>query len=411
MNVRTVPEPATPVIPAGGPIMLMTPVPEVPVADLPAVRERVVAPARRIRLRHGVLVTSFVAMVLAPFAAAVWYLFTLAADQYHSRTAFSVHTEDFEPGLGALAAFAQIKSQSMPDGAILYDFIQSQVMVERVRAEVDLDQMFNRAPTDFVFALGAEVTVEDRLDYWNRMVQVSLDSGTDILRVEVKAFTPQDAVRIAEAITAQSSLMVNELSAVSQSDATEFALQDLAEAEAALKALRLEIRGFRDDNQLIDPSADVQSQMGVVAALQSQLAAALVERAELVSVTKVGDQRLQAADRRISAIRDQIAAERAAVSGSDGAGRPLTETIGTYEELLVDLEFAQNAYTAALAGVEQSRAEARRQSRYLAIHIPPTLADESLFPRRYLLSFMIFAACLALWSVLTLGYYNLRDRA
>ena len=411
MNVRTIPEPATPVAQAGGQLMLMTPVPDVPVADLPAVHQAVVARKRRVHFRHIVLVTSFVLLVVGPVGAAAWYLFTLAADQYHARTAFSVHTEDFEPGLGALAAFAQIKSQSMPDGAILYDFIQSPAMVERVRAEVDVDKMFNRPAGDFVFALGQNVTAEDRLDYWNRMVHVSLDSGTDILRVEVKAFLPEDAVRIAEEITAQSSLMVNELSAVSQSDATQFALQDLAEAEAALKALRLKIRSFRDDNQLIDPTADVQSQMGVVAALQSQLAAALVERAELVSVTKAGDQRLLAADRRIIAIRDQIASERAAVSGAVDGASALTETIGTYEELLVDLEFAQNAYTAALAGVEQARAEARRQSRYLAIHIPPSLADESLFPRRYLLTFFVFAACFALWSVMTLGYYNLRDRA
>ncbi len=84
--------------------------------------------------------------------------------------------------------------------------------------------------------------------------------------------------------------------------------------------------------------------------------------------------------------------------------------IGEYEELLVDLEFSQTAYTAALIAEEQARAEARRKSRYLAIHIPPTLSQAPQYPQRFVLSALAGVFLFALWAVLALIGYNIRDR-
>ena len=79
-------------------------------------------------------------------------------------------------------------------------------------------------------------------------------------------------------------------------------------------------------------------------------------------------------------------AERVAlgVGGSDDAS--LSEVVGDFEELKIDLEFANTAYIQTMAAVTAARAEARRQSRYLAPHVAPTLAEQSLYPRRGLIS-------------------------
>ena len=108
--------------------------------------------------------------------------------------------------------------------------------------------------------------------------------------------------------------------------------------------------------------------MGLLNALQSELAQALVERDVLLSYADEGDQRVLQANRRIDAITARIEAERASL-GIAGATGTLPEVVGTYEELLVDLEFANTAYTQTLAGLTAARAEARRQSRYLAPHV------------------------------------------
>ena len=83
--------------------------------------------------------------------------------------------------------------------------------------------------------------------------------------------------------------------------------------------------------------------------------------------------------------------------------------VGDYEALRVDLEFASTAYTHALAGLAAAEAEARRQSRYLAPHIQPTLAEDSLYPRRAMLAALTTLFLALGWGVVMLVYYNVRD--
>jgi capsular polysaccharide transport system permease protein len=94
------------------------------------------------------------------------------------------------------------------------------------------------------------------------------------------------------------------------------------------------------------------------------------------------------------------------VGGTDGA---LPEIVGAYEELLVDIEFANTAYVQTLAALAAARAEARRQSRYLAPHIKPTLAQSALYPRRAMISGLTGLFLLLGWGMLMLIYYNVRD--
>ena len=120
--------------------------------------------------------------------------------------------------------------------------------------------------------------------------------------------------------------------------------------------------------------------MGLLSALQGELAQAMVERDQLLSFVGPDDQRVIQAERRINAIDQRIDAERSAL-GVSGTEPALSDVVGTYEELKVDLEFASAAYTQALAAVTAARAEARRQSRYLAPHVAPTAAEQALYPR------------------------------
>ena len=89
------------------------------------------------------------------------------------------------------------------------------------------------------------------------------------------------------------------------------------------------------------------------------------------------------ADRRIAAITDRIEDERATLGLPGVAGNDAARAcVGGYEALQVDLEFANPAYTQALAELAAARAEARRQSRYLAAHVEPTPPTSALYPRR-----------------------------
>ena len=237
-----------------------------------------------------------------------------------------------------------------------------------------------------------------------------LDPRGGIIHVRANAFTPEDARAIAAAILAQSGALVNRLSDQAREDAVRFARDELAEAEANLRALRQRLADFRRENRIVDPTADVAGQMGLLNALQGELAQAMVERDELLAFAGPDDQRVIQVNRRIDAIGERIEAERdlARHRRRRGAGAlprwsaPTRSCRSTWSSPTPPIPRRWPGSTAA-------RAEARRQSRYLAPHIQPTVAESSLYPRRVLLAGLTALFLVLGWGILMLVYYNVRD--
>lgn len=75
----------------------------------------------------------------------------------------------------------------------------------------------------------------------------------------------------------------------------------------------------------------------------------------------------------------------------------------------MDREFAEQAYLVALAGYDGARAEANRQSLYLAAYIQPTRAERSDFPQRELLVAIVGMFSFLIWAISGLVFYALRD--
>jgi capsular polysaccharide transport system permease protein len=365
-------------------------------------------PARP-QARHWGALAGFLALVALPFLATAGYLWTRAADQYHSEVAFSIRSEEIASATaGLLGALTQIGTGTATDADILFEYIRSPEIVGAIDGKLDLRAIWNRPEADPVFTLGDDRSIEALHAHWQRMVEVAYDSGSGIINVTARAFTPEDARAISREILAESSALVNQLSEQAREDAIRFAREELDEAAANLRAVRERLAGFRRTHNIVDPSADVAGQTGLLNALQEQLAQALVDRDVLSSYAAEGDQRVVQADRRIAAITARIEEERSSLDLTGVAGS-LPEVVGTYEELLVDLEFANTAYTQALAGLAGARAEARRQSRYLAPHVRPTLATSALYPRRWLIAGLTGLFLLLGWGTLMLIYYNVRD--
>ena len=142
------------------------------------------------------------------------------------------------------------------------------------------------------------------------MVTVDFESHAGIINVRAQAFTPEDATAIAQAILDESSALVNRLSDQAREDAVRFARDELAAIEENLKVQRTKLADFRRENRLVDPTADVAGQMGLLSALQGELAKAMVERDQLLSFVGEDDQRVVQAERRIAAVEKRIDAER-----------------------------------------------------------------------------------------------------
>ncbi|WP_128255031.1 hypothetical protein [Falsirhodobacter deserti] len=366
--------------------------------------------------RHRFAIMGFVAGVLVPVLLSAMYLWIIASDQYVSEVEFAVRNENQASATDMMSGLSMITGaqSSASDSEVLYSYFNSQDLIEKVDQAVNLRDIWSKPAFDPVYSLDPDGTIEDLADYWENMVKVTLDSRTNIVGIRALAFDPVDAQRITRAIYAEGSAMINRLSDIAREDMIRYARDDLNLATEELRQARAAVTDFRNRNQIVDPSMDTMGQMGIVNNLQSQLAAAMVEMDMLRQTTRADDIRVQQAERRIEVINQRIAEERnkmGMASGPDArGGNAYANLVGEFERLTVDREFAEQTYTAALAAFNSARTEAGRQSRYLAAHVQPTLAERSTFPHRGATLILLALFLVLIWSVAVLVAYSLKDR-
>lgn len=403
------PAPAAKPAPAPGPNPANTP------ATPPAAPVRELAGAAEIRPRHRFLVLSFGLMVILPVLVAAVYLWTWAADQYASHLGFSVRTEESSSAIELLGGITELSGSSSSDTDILFAYLISQELVRKMDEAVDLRAIWSRVSHDEdpLFAYDAPGTIEDLLEHWERKVTIIYDTGTGMIDLRILAFTPEDATLIAEALLEECTAMINNLSAIAREDAVKYAREELEAAVLRLKEARRVLTEFRNRTQIVDPAIDTQNQMGLLITLQGQMAEALIELDLLQDTTRPSDPRIVQAERRVEVIQERIDAERRKLGlGVDAPeGEVFATLVGEYEGLIVDRQFAETAYTAALASFDSAQAEARRQSRYLAAHVRPTRAERAEYPERGKILLLLGVFLILGWATFSLIYYSLRDRS
>lgn len=367
----------------------------------------------RLKTRHLGIALTFLLLVITPSFGVGVYLWGFAVDQYASTVKFTVRREEAPTAASIVSVLPNLSTGSSSDSDVLYEFIQSQEMVKAVDRDLNLRALYSDpAPFDPVFSLSDDATIEALLAYWLRMIQISYAPGTGLIEVRSLAFSPEDARAINEAIFAESSRMINELSAIARDDSMRLAREEFDRSIEQLQAARQALTVFRSRERVVDPTADLQLQMSVLGGFQQDLGRQQIELDLLRETVPSGDPRIVQVERRITALEERIEEERAKFGGGDESTSlgEYAELVAEFERLNVDLEIASNTYTVALAALETAQANAQRQSRYLAAFVRPTLAESSQHPRRLLLWALATLTFFGVWAVATLLYYSLRDR-
>ncbi len=383
-------------------------------AALPHSDMAVARPAReaRVRVRHlGIMALAFLMIVLPGVASAV-YLWKFAEDQYVSTAGFAIRTESAASPLDFLGAFGGGSTTTSKDMDILNNFVTSQQLVEKLDRELNLRAIYSKPANDPWFAFDTSGTIEDLVDYWSRMVVVDYDNTTGLMKLNVYAFAPDDARRVAAAVLAESSDMINKLASVARDDTTKYAKTALDQAEQRLQDARVALTAFRMQNNIVDPSLDLGSQSAVVQSLTQELVNSQIQ----LQVLKDGgaadsDPRVVNAQRRVDIIQAKINDEQSKVKAANGTDQKgYAELVSSYERLKIDQDFAEKAYLTALATYDAAVSEATHKQVYLATYEEPTLAQAATAPQRWLILAAIVLIGFFAWSIVTLVYYALRDR-
>lgn len=342
-----------------------------------------------------------------PTALAAFYYGILASDMYISEAHFSVRSPEGGSGTDVLSLFGQAPGSAIADAHIVQDHILSADMLRLLDKSHGVRSHYQTSGADFISRLSSDATAEESLDYYRDVVNVGFDVTTGILTLEVRAFTPEKARELAQAILEESELLVNRLNERSQQDSMALAHRELAVAEKRLNASRETLRQLRQKTDLISPEATAGSVQGLVSGLETEAAKA---RAELSAArTYMSEDSIQvvALKTRVNALDRQVAAEKTRLTGS--GSNVLNNVVSEFEQATVEHEFAQKQYQTALAALEKARIQAESKNRYLVAFDAPTLPEESRYPLRLLFTGLALVSFSLLYGISALVIAAIRE--
>ncbi len=358
----------------------------------------------------------FMLFIIVPTLLIGIYLFLFHSEMYISNSNFALRTgEGVDIAVSANPLFAGA-SATTPDAFILQSYVSSMDMQDRVEHKTGWRAHFSDRSKDVYSRLKADPTREELLEYWQWVVSAhySLDKG--ILSVEVRAYTPEMAKRINDAILEFSEELVNQINTRAHHDAVRLTKNEVAMAEErhflALQALQ----NFRDTQEMLDPASMAQSLERIVAGLEAEAVTIRSELAATLSVMQKNSPKVITLQNRLQAVQEQIAKEKARLAGLDGTAQnalgssnPLSSLFGRYTHLASEEKFAQERLLKAMEAAERARVRAIAQSRYIVAFQPPTLPQESLYPRPLLFTFLSFLFLLIVVGICALTIAAIMD--
>jgi capsular polysaccharide transport system permease protein len=354
----------------------------------------------------------FLLVVGLPSALAGVYYGLVASNQYVTDIQFGVRSADGERGgdTSSMLQGASAASQLALQSNVVVQYIRSREIVEAIDKKIDLRKVFSTPSADYFSRLDSNTPIEDLVDYWRGKVEPFFDQTTGIVSVRVRAFTPQDALGIGNEIVRRSENLADDLSQRARSDYVKFAQEQVDQARARLTQAREALLEFRNRGQTLDPVKEAEIARLGVAKLRDELARVDTDMATARARLGENSPTMLALKDRKAALEPQIAQAEAKLAGSrQQAGTMASQNIRGYDALETDRQFAEKFYETALQALQHAQFEASRKSMYLEVFVRPALAEQSLYPRRFVATLIVVLSAFGVWIFLLMAYYSVRE--
>jgi capsular polysaccharide transport system permease protein len=356
--------------------------------------------ARAFRLA---LLASFVVIVLLPLLGESLYWGLIASKQYATEAKFSLRTGESSP-LDALGGMMGAPaSQTAQDTQVVVNYIKSRTMVEALNRALDLRRIYSRPDADYFSRFKQGDAIEDLVKYFKKRMDVSIDVSSGIIQLEIRAFTPEDALTLTQKTIEFSESLVNDLSTRARRDAFKLAQSELTRAQDRLRGATEQMRQVRDAQGVLDAGAAAEAITKIITSLRLELAQAEEGLAAQSGGGNLDAPQVRILNARINSLKAQIDDYTHQIAGGtkDSGGESMARRLGALSRQQVELDLARQQYVLASANYESARLSLETQSAYLVSFLRPALAEKSTYPHRgWEWSIVMFPALLA-WLLLS----------
>ncbi len=393
-------------------------------------------PRRKTKTSRGLLL-SFCLCVALPTALSGIYYYIFAADQYVAEFKFSVmEASPVLPGLppsltttsptaatGGSPMMALMGSSGSPvmggsmapiQNFMVTDYLLSSQVVGELQKRLDVRALYDSpvAKYDVWARFDRSLPMERFMRYWPRMVTATYDPMTGVADVLVRAFTPQDALAIANTMVSLSEDLVNKVAQRPQQDAVRFAEGELTRAKERVKRARAALTEYRLQEGVIDPSGVVSTNIALVQTLRAQLSQQQADLATFVSQQQnANSPAAQQMRSRVAGTKDQVAKLEKEISKDREGNRILTELVDRYERIDLERQYAQGMLVSAEQALDQARANAAAQHLYLTPYVRPSLPEYPIYPKKIQGVLIAAIAFFGLWLVGVMIHRSVSEHA
>lgn len=346
--------------------------------------------------------------VVVPTVIAIIYFGLLAQDVYVSESRIVVRNPAQKIANPLDAALDQTGFGSGNEGnSAVVAYLQSRQAVVEGNSDGLIEDAYTGDDVFFLDRFGWlwGRSEEQLYDYFLDKLEVSEGATTQVLTIRVRAFDPLEAQTINTRLVAQSEELVNSLAGRAQSDLIEIAEGEVDEAAEAARLASLELANFREQSGIVDPEQQSEVGLQMISKLQDELIAAETRLRQLQTYTPQASQ-IPFLQTQIRELQGQIARARGEMTGGRAS---LSRAAAQYQELQINLQFAEAQLAATRAALFEARGEARRQQAYLEQIAAPSLPDYPAEPRRLRSIIATILLGLLAWGVLAMLAVGVRE--
>jgi capsular polysaccharide transport system permease protein len=346
--------------------------------------------------RRRRILTHLVGIAL-PVAVALLYLLFNAADRYDVTSDFTVQPL-LQSGGGNLPArnaahlvnLAQNAAPGAYEAYMVVDYLRSPDALRTLEAKIGFLDRYRGKTTDIFYRAtpwrltlwhwftgkSYDIPFEDRLAYYNLMVEPRYSITENIVTLDVQAFSAADAHLIAATLLTVGEDFINRTNERVLTDLVRGAESQVRQDERRLNDDHLKMQAWRGGNSDLDPDQLAAMVTQVVQGLENSLVAA--RSSQLLGGESGNPSTRAAAALRIKAIETQIAQEQHQLAAME---QSYAGKFYEYDRLKEDIAFAKNAYQNDLATLQTFRELAAQQEVYLLRISEPYRPDEPVYPQ------------------------------
>jgi len=352
----------------------------------------------------------FLLVVVTPTLLSCYYFVSIASNIYISESHFVVRSPQRQTmtGLSAMLQGAGF-SHAQNDSYAVHDYILSRDSLLKLEQKFGFKALFSDQKIDVLNRFGVldfDTSFEALYQYYNeKVIEIKYDTVSSITTINVSAFSPEQAYEINEYLLQMTEGFISQLNQQGRSDILQAAKEELALAEDGAMMARVNTAKYRSKTSTVDPSQQSATKLKQVSVLENSLMEVSTQLALLKRVAP-GNSQISTLEARIKQINSAIRKENKKITGNKGS---IVSKFSQYEQVIMEQEFANKHYSAAVVAYQQALEEVQRKQLYLERIVQPNKPDYTMYPRRVRAIFTTLILSFLLWAILHMLLAGVRE--